>query len=88
MASQQRRRRGLPQPNTNANAGKSDANAGKSDANGHSYGYIYAGKSYADGYGNNHTTTPDAYTLGDPASADAKAAAHAVSSADAVTASE
>jgi hypothetical protein len=83
MASQQRRRRGLPQPDTDANgksdanAGKSDANAGKSDAN--------AGKSDADSYaygnrdGDKHSAC----------SADAKAAAHAVSSADAaVTASE
>jgi hypothetical protein len=75
----------LPQSNPNCDAGKSDAN-------GYSYGYIYAGKSDADSYsysngnGNNHTTSDyaDTDTIGDPASADAKAAAHAVPSADAV----
>lgn len=72
----------MPQPNTDA--------TDKSYTN--SYGYT-ACKSNADGYSYNNTTTPDAdcdaHTHGDPASADAKAAAHAVSSADAaVTASE
>jgi hypothetical protein len=73
----------LPQPNPNGYAGKSDAN-------GYSYGYIYAGKSDADGYsnsnGNNHTTSDyaDTDTIGDPASADAKAAANAVSTAYAI----
>jgi hypothetical protein len=63
-----------------------------SDTNRDSNSYAYSdrnadGYSYGNGNGNNHTT-PDADcnadTLGDPASPDAKAAAHAVPSADAV----
>jgi hypothetical protein len=72
----------LPQPN-------SDSYAGKSDADGNSYGYIYAGKSDADGYGNNHPTSIS-YANGDrdnyaEAYANAKAAAHAVSAAYALS---
>jgi hypothetical protein len=70
----------LPQPNTDGNA--------KCDRDSH--GYTSAGDTDTDSY--NHTTARDAdcdaHTHGDPAFADAKAAAHAVSSADAMTASE
>ena len=58
----------------------SDGNS-YSDRNGDGYGYGY-------GYGHNHTATPDAdchtHTIGDPASVDAKAAAYALPSADAL----
>jgi hypothetical protein len=60
----------------------------KPNANTYSYGYgdSAAGipNAYGYSYGNDHTTTTNADSLGDPASADAKAAAHAVPSADAV----
>jgi hypothetical protein len=83
MASQQWRRR-LPQPNRNCDAAKSNANG---HVNHHT---TYNGYTY--GHGNHHTTSvsyayghTDAVAEPDPASADAKAAAHAVPSADAVS---
>ena len=78
----------MPQPNTNGYTGKSDANAnsysyrynysGKSDADGHGYSYRYdhpTSISYANRDCDNHAETY----------ADAKAAANAVSSTDAVS---
>ena len=57
---------------TNTNTDNADANADNTDANaGDTDTNAYAGITYAD-------------TIGDPASANAKAAAHAVPSADAV----
>jgi len=53
--------------------GKSDANTHAGDTD--TYAYANAGDTYANTY---------ADTIGDPASADAKTAAHAVPSADAV----
>ena len=72
----------MPQPHTNGYTGKSDANA-------NSYGYNYAGKSDADGHDYDHTTSIS-YANRDSDNhaetyADAKAAAHSLSSADAVT---
>ena len=74
----------MPQPNRNCDAGKSDADA---DVNDHT---TYNG--YADGHGYYHTASvsyayghTDALAEPHPASADAKAAANAVSSADAVS---
>ena len=71
MASQQWRRRGLPQPNRNCDA------AGKSNANGNDH---TASISYADG----DDATSDAHTIGDPASTDTEATTNAVPSSDAV----
>jgi hypothetical protein len=66
-------------------------------ANSYSNSYRNTGNAYANSYSNNNATAlpdgdsncygfaeRDADTLGDPASTDAKAAAHAVSSADAL----
>jgi hypothetical protein len=80
MASQQRRRRGLPQPNTDAKCDR-DSNT---DSNGYtfSHGYSDDASRIAYAYANRDG---DNYTEG---SANAKAAAHAVSTAYAVTASE
>ena len=73
----------MPQPNRNCDAGKSDADADVNDHttyNGYTYGHGYyhtTSVSYA--YGHTDATS-DAHALGDPASADAKAAANAVPS--------
>ena len=87
MASQQWRR-GLPQPNRNCDARKSDTDA---DVNDHTtYNSYTYGNCNSNGY---HHATSVSYAYGHtdalaephPASADAKAAANAVSSADAVS---
>jgi hypothetical protein len=82
MASQQWRR-GLPQPNANCDAAKSNANGHVNDHT--------TPISYADGHGNHHTTSVS-YANGDSdrythnkAYTDAKATANAASSADAVS---
>jgi len=72
----------LPKPNTNGNA------PDKPDANGYSYGDYNTtsiGYTYSDRVGNSHSdnTTGFAYAITDTASANTKASAHAVSSADA-----
>ena len=72
----------MPKPNTNGNA------ADKPDANGYSYGdhnTTSISYTYSDRVGNSHSdnTTGFAYAEPDPASANTKASAHAVSSADA-----
>ena len=64
-------------PGWNANA-----DTGKSDTNGYGYDSTRNTDTDSDGHGNNASGLT--YTLGDPTSADAKAAAHAVSPADAV----
>jgi hypothetical protein len=75
----------LPKPNTNGKSyGYSYSDAGKPDANGYSYGDYNTtsiGYTYRDGNGDN--TSGFAYAEPDPASANTKASAHAVSSADA-----
>ena len=69
----------MPQPDPVGNAGKPDA-----DGNSHSYNNTTSiGYTYCDRDGNSDNTSGFAYSVTDPASADAKAAAHAVSSADA-----
>ena len=72
----------MPKPNANTIAGKSDAN-------GYSYGYgnSAAGDTDTYGYRDGDSTSgvADANTIGNPASADAEAAAHAVPTADAVS---
>ena len=72
--------------NTNPNG---DRNCdGNGNGNGYSYSYRDRnGYSYCDCYGNSNIYC-NADTLGDPASADAKAAANAVPSSDAVRGSE
>jgi len=55
------------------------------DTHANSNGYLYAGNSDPNSnFNSNGFAERDADTLGDPASADAKAAAYAVSSADAL----
>jgi hypothetical protein len=80
MASQQRRRRGLPQPNTDAKCDRDSY----TNSNGYTFGNGNSddASSIAYAYGNRDG---DYYTEG---SANAKAAAHTVSTAYAVTASE
>lgn len=71
----------MPKPNTYTLAGITNANA---------YTVANAYNPYADAdgysYGDDHTSSfADADTIGNPASADAEAAAHAVPTADAVS---
>ena len=74
----------MPQPNRNCDAAKSDADGHGNDHTTYN--------SYADGHSNHHTASvsyayghTDAVAEPHPASADAKATAHAVSSSDAVS---
>ena len=71
----------MPQSNPNCDAGQSNTN-------GYTYCYNSAGKSDADGYGNDASSIPHAHGDCDSdkhakAYADTKTAAHATSSADA-----
>ena len=81
----------MPQPNTDSYGYCNNNTTAISDGHGYGNSYIYAGKSDPDGYCDRNSNfnsdgfaERDADTVGDPASADAKAAAYAVSSADAL----